>query len=179
MSSSMRCFSLAGLLLKLQELISKVPILKRDQGFTKPGPYIYEMLKSLNITHETAPKLIGTVEEAAVLLEEEKQRTATNAGSKLEIIADMLKLIFREDGSNHADVYRVSFKQTVLYIPRLQKPPFFTHIFHLQSQDSSFVRFMYRSLSKILLIKVNKSYSLINKKMLQSQSNNRSTRLLN
>lgn len=113
----MRCFSLAGLLLKLQELIYKVPILKRDQGFTKPGPYIYEMLKSLNITHETAPKLIGTVEEAAVLLEEEKQRTATNAGSKLEIIADILKLIFRENGSNHADVYRVSFKQTVIYIP--------------------------------------------------------------
>jgi len=112
-----RCFSLAGLLLKLQELISKVPIPKRDEGFTKPGPYIYEMLKSLNITHETAPKLIGTVEEAAVFLEEEKQRTATNAGSKLEIIADMLKLIFRENGSNHADVYRVSFKKSVvLYI---------------------------------------------------------------
>lgn len=94
-----------------------MPIPKRDEGFTKPGPYIYEMLKSLNITHETAPKLIGTVEEAAVFREEEKQRTATNAGSKLEIIADMLKLIFRENGSKHADVYRVSFKITVLYIP--------------------------------------------------------------
>ncbi|ANM58743.1 RAD3-like DNA-binding helicase protein [Arabidopsis thaliana] len=102
---------LKGLLLKLQELISKVPIPKRDEGFTKPGPYIYEMLKSLNITHETAPKLIGTVEEAAVFLEEEKQRTATNAGSKLEIIADMLKLIFRENGSNHADVYRVHVQE--------------------------------------------------------------------
>ncbi|KAL1199370.1 Regulator of telomere elongation helicase 1 [Cardamine amara subsp. amara] len=102
---------LKGLLLKLQELISKVPILKKDEGFTKPGPYIYEMLKSLNITHETAPKLIGTVEEAAVLLEEEKQRTATSAGSKLDIIADMLKLIFRENGSNHADVYRVHVQE--------------------------------------------------------------------
>ncbi|KFK42398.1 hypothetical protein AALP_AA2G251000 [Arabis alpina] len=102
---------LKGLLLKLQELINKVPILKKDEGFTKPGPYIYEMLKSLNITHETAPKLIGTVEEAAVLLEEEKQRTATNAGSKLEIIADILKLIFRENGSNHADVYRVHVQE--------------------------------------------------------------------
>ncbi|ESQ26992.1 hypothetical protein EUTSA_v10018072mg [Eutrema salsugineum] len=102
---------LKGLLLKLQELISKVPIPKREEGFTKPGPYIYEMLKSLNITHETAPKLIGTVEEAAMLLDEEKQRTATNAGSKLEIIVDMLKLIFRENGSNHADVYRVHVQE--------------------------------------------------------------------
>ncbi|KAF8117924.1 hypothetical protein N665_0008s0262 [Sinapis alba] len=102
---------LKGLLLKLQELISKVPIPKRDEGFTKPGPYIYELLESLNITHETAPKLIGTVEEATVLLDEEKQRTATNAGSKLEIIVDMLKLIFRENGGNHADVYRVHIQE--------------------------------------------------------------------
>ncbi|CAN8233359.1 unnamed protein product [Cochlearia groenlandica] len=102
---------LKGLLLKLQELISKVPIPKRDDGFTKPGPYIYEMLQSLNITHETAPKLIGTVEEAAVLLDEEKQRTANSVVSKLEIIADMLKLIFRENGSNHADVYRVHVQE--------------------------------------------------------------------
>ncbi|KAF3515488.1 hypothetical protein DY000_02062050 [Brassica cretica] len=102
---------LKGLLLKLQELISKVPIPKKDEGFTKPGPYIYEMLETLNITHETAPKLIGTVEEATVLLDEEKQRTGTNAGSKLEIIVDMLKLIFRENGSSHADVYRVHIQE--------------------------------------------------------------------
>lgn len=102
-------FSLAGLLRKLQDLISEVPIPKKDEGFTKPGPYIYEMLESLNITHETARKLIGTVEEAAVLLDEEKQRTVTNAGSKLGIIADMFKLIFRENGRNYADVYRVNF----------------------------------------------------------------------
>ncbi|KAL0808272.1 hypothetical protein Bca101_100764 [Brassica carinata] len=102
---------LKGLLRKLQELISQVPIPKKDEGFTKPGPYIYEMLESLNITHETAPKLIGTVEEAAVLLDEEKQRTVTNAGSKLGIIADMFKLIFRENGSNHADAYRVHVQE--------------------------------------------------------------------
>ncbi|CAG7905096.1 unnamed protein product [Brassica rapa] len=102
---------LRGLLLKLQELISQVPIPEKDEGFTKPGPYIYEMLKSLKITHETAPQLIGTIEEAAVLLDEEKQRTATSAGSKLGIIVDMLKLIFRENGSNHADDYRVHVQE--------------------------------------------------------------------
>ncbi|XP_056847234.1 regulator of telomere elongation helicase 1 homolog isoform X2 [Raphanus sativus] len=101
---------LKGLVLKLQELISKVPIPRRDEGFTKPGPYIYEMLKSLNITHETAPNLISTLEEATVLLDE-KLRKGTNAGSKLEIIVDMLKLIFRENGSSHADVYRVHVQE--------------------------------------------------------------------
>lgn len=136
-----RHLCVAGLVLKLQELISKVPIPRRDEGFTKPGPYIYEMLKSLNITHETAPNLISTLEEATVLLDE-KLRKGTNAGSKLEIIVDMLKLIFRENGSSHADVYRVSAKQTLLL---------------LSCKDaylslSLFVRFMSRSMSKILLI---------------------------
>ena len=152
-------FSLAGLLLKLQELISQVPIPEKNEGFTKPGPYIYEMLKSLNITHETAPQLIGTIEEAAVLLDEEKQRTATSAGSKLGIIVDMLKLIFRENGSNHADAYRVSFlanffifhfgfykRSLALFL--LQKLPHICSYLLL----SFFVRFMYRSLSRILLM---------------------------
>lgn len=102
-------FSLAGLLLKLQELISQVPIPDKDEGFTKPGPYIYEMLKTLDITHDTAFQLIGTLEEAAVLLDEEKQPTVTNGASNLGILVDMLKLIFRENGSNHAEDYRVNF----------------------------------------------------------------------
>lgn len=74
---------LKGLLLKLQELISQVPIPDKDEGFTKPGPYIYEMLKTLDITHETAFQLIGTLEEAAVLLDEEKQPTVTNGAKQI------------------------------------------------------------------------------------------------
>ncbi|XP_010538012.1 PREDICTED: regulator of telomere elongation helicase 1 [Tarenaya hassleriana] len=103
---------LKGIFLKLQELISKLPIKKRDEGFTKPGPYIYEMLEGLNITHKTAPKLIATLEEAVVLLEEEKQRKAkSNAGSRLETFAEILKLIFRADGGDHADFYRVHVQE--------------------------------------------------------------------
>uniref|UniRef100_M4F2A5 ATP-dependent helicase C-terminal domain-containing protein n=1 Tax=Brassica campestris TaxID=3711 RepID=M4F2A5_BRACM len=74
---------LRGLLLKLQELISQVPIPEKDEGLPSLG----------------------------LLLDEEKQRTATSAGSKLGIIVDMLKLIFRENGSNHADDYRVHVQE--------------------------------------------------------------------
>ncbi|WZZ05552.1 hypothetical protein YC2023_091473 [Brassica napus] len=99
-------FHLSACITEAQECVELA-----DEGFTKPGPYIYELLETLNITHETAPKLIVTVEEATVLLDEEKQRTGTNTGSKLEIIVDMLKLIFRENGSSHADVYRVHIQE--------------------------------------------------------------------
>jgi regulator of telomere elongation helicase 1 len=47
-----------------------VPIESKELGFTKPGPYIYELLADLNIKHDTATMLIDIIDEAAVLLEE-------------------------------------------------------------------------------------------------------------
>lgn len=66
---------LAALLLKLEKRIAEIPIESRDLGFTKPGPYIFELLAELNITYKTATMLIGTIEEAALLLEEGKLQT--------------------------------------------------------------------------------------------------------
>lgn len=60
----------AALLLKLEKRISEVQIDSKELGFTKPGPYIYELFGELNITHKTATKLIDTIEDATVLLEE-------------------------------------------------------------------------------------------------------------
>lgn len=39
---------LAALLLKLEKRIAEIPIESRDLGFTKPGPYIFELLAELN-----------------------------------------------------------------------------------------------------------------------------------
>lgn len=61
---------LAALLLKLEKRIAEVPIESKELGFTKVGPYIYELLSELNITQKTANMLIGTIEKACELLEE-------------------------------------------------------------------------------------------------------------
>ncbi|KAM7511201.1 hypothetical protein LguiB_010076 [Lonicera macranthoides] len=47
-----------------------LPIESKELGFTKPEPYIYELLADLNTTKKTATMLIDIIEEAALLLEE-------------------------------------------------------------------------------------------------------------
>ncbi|XP_057969056.1 regulator of telomere elongation helicase 1 homolog isoform X2 [Malania oleifera] len=107
---------LRALLLKLEKRISEVPIGSKELGFTKPGPYIYELLGDLNITHETASMLNDIIEEAALLLEE-----GTNDGKmpqkmrgticRLESISDMLKLIFKGGCNAHSRYYRVHVQE--------------------------------------------------------------------
>lgn len=60
----------AALLLKLEKRIAEVPIESKELGFTKDGPYIYELLSELNITQQTANMLTGIIEKACELLEE-------------------------------------------------------------------------------------------------------------
>lgn len=100
--------------MKLQKRIAEVPIQSKELGFTKPGPYIYELLADLNITDETASKLIDIIEDAAVLLEEDKEHDAKGSGCKLESIGNILKSIFRDKGNGHADCYRVSLELNAL-----------------------------------------------------------------
>ncbi|KAG5537665.1 hypothetical protein RHGRI_024945 [Rhododendron griersonianum] len=109
---------LRALLLKLEKRIAEVPIESKDLGFTKPGPYIYELLADLNITYKTATMLIGTIEEAALLLEEganvadnEGPRKMKGIVCRLESMGDFLKLIFRDGGKSHAGYYRFHIQE--------------------------------------------------------------------
>ncbi|GKV43402.1 hypothetical protein SLEP1_g50693 [Rubroshorea leprosula] len=102
---------LRALLLKLEKRIAEVPIESKEFGFTKPGPYIYELLGDLNITHKTASKIINIIEEAAVLLEEDKQQKKNETACRLESFSDILNLIFRDKVNAHADFYRVHVQE--------------------------------------------------------------------
>ncbi|KAL3528782.1 hypothetical protein ACH5RR_008104 [Cinchona calisaya] len=107
---------LRALLLKLEKRLAEVPIDSKELGFTKPGPYIYELLADLNVTTETATMLIDIIDEAALLLEEDAN-TSEDGGQKakgtfcrLESMGDIFRLIFREDNS-HAKNYRVHIQE--------------------------------------------------------------------
>ncbi|XP_038718615.1 regulator of telomere elongation helicase 1 homolog isoform X1 [Tripterygium wilfordii] len=102
---------LRALLLKLEKRIAEVPVQSKELGFTKPGPYIYELLGELNVTHDTAPKLIGIIEEAVVLLEEENQQRAKGTTCRLESIGNILQIVFRDKGNAHANSYRVHVQE--------------------------------------------------------------------
>ncbi|WOG99221.1 hypothetical protein DCAR_0518569 [Daucus carota subsp. sativus] len=105
---------LKALLLKLEKRISEIDINSKEVGFTKPGPYIYELLADLNVTHKTSSMLIDIIEEAALLLEEDTSTTDRGGQNKtkgavcrLESIGNILKLIFKDGGTSHANYYRV------------------------------------------------------------------------
>ncbi|KAI3521617.1 hypothetical protein L1887_11088 [Cichorium endivia] len=106
---------LKALLLKLEKRINEVTIDSKELGFTKPGPYIYELLGELNITHKTATMLIDTIEDATVLLEEDAKTSdaqkTKGTVNRLESIADILKIIFKNDGNTHAKYYRVHVQE--------------------------------------------------------------------
>ncbi|KAF5957087.1 hypothetical protein HYC85_004312 [Camellia sinensis] len=104
---------LRALLLKLEKRIAEIPIESKELGFTKPGPYIYELLADLNVTHKTSTKLINIIEEATLLLEEDANATDSGGPHKvkgtvcrLESMGDILGIIFRDGGRAHAEYYR-------------------------------------------------------------------------
>ncbi|XP_010249778.1 PREDICTED: regulator of telomere elongation helicase 1 isoform X2 [Nelumbo nucifera] len=109
---------LKALLLKLEKHIAEVPIDPKELGFTRPGPYIYEFLAELNITHETASMLIETIDQAAELINDDANMTESRAPYKtkgticrLESISDILKIIFRNGDKAHAKYYQVHVQE--------------------------------------------------------------------
>ncbi|KAF8407028.1 hypothetical protein HHK36_006152 [Tetracentron sinense] len=104
---------LRALLLKLEKRIAEVPIESKELGFTQPGPYIYELLADLNITHETATMLVDTIDEAALLLEDADSGSHKAKGTicRLESMSDILKIIFRDGDKTHAKFYRVHVQE--------------------------------------------------------------------
>ena len=85
-----------------------MPIQSKEMGFTRPGPYIYELLADLNVTHETTSMLTNIIDDAAVLLEEENHNNAKGTVCRLESINEILHIIFRDKFNAHAKFYRVS-----------------------------------------------------------------------
>ncbi|KAJ7524999.1 hypothetical protein O6H91_17G031600 [Diphasiastrum complanatum] len=110
---------LKALLFELEKNINEVPLESKELGFTKPGPYIYEFLSSMNITYETVMMLIDTVDYATDLLEDESSvhssvleaRPKTNT-YRLQALRDALQLVFRGNDPSHAAFYRVHIHES-------------------------------------------------------------------
>ncbi|ERN03915.1 hypothetical protein AMTR_s00078p00189390 [Amborella trichopoda] len=111
---------LRGLLQKLEERIAQEPIHSIESGFTRPGPYIFELFADLNITQSTVGTLINTIDHAILLLQDDMlgsalpsdlpSDTLQSKGKgtiKLENLRDIFELIFRKGDNSHAASYLV------------------------------------------------------------------------
>ncbi|CAL0324128.1 unnamed protein product [Lupinus luteus] len=102
---------LKALLLKLEKRISEVPIVSKELGCTKPGPYIYELLNDLKITQKTASKLKDTIAEASTLLEEHNQQKSTGTICRLDSFSEILDTVFRDGRTGHGKYYRAHVQE--------------------------------------------------------------------
>lgn len=85
-----------------------MPIESKELGYTRPGPYIYELLADLNITHKTASKLNNIIALASTLLQEQNDQKSTGTVCRLDRIGEILETVFRDGRTAHANYYRVS-----------------------------------------------------------------------
>ncbi|PIA42612.1 hypothetical protein AQUCO_02000207v1 [Aquilegia coerulea] len=108
---------LRALLLKLEKRIAEVPIESKELGFTRPGPYIFELLAELNITEDTSNMLIDTITNGVTLLEDAENASTSGANKmkgtvfRLETMADILQIIFNGVDQSHARSYRVHVQE--------------------------------------------------------------------
>ncbi|MED6133921.1 hypothetical protein PIB30_032722 [Stylosanthes scabra] len=102
---------LRALLLKLEKRIAEVPIESKEMGYTKPGPYIYELLADLNITSKTYKKLSAILAAASTLIEEDNQKKSTSTICRLDSISEILGIIFKGERTSHATYYRVHVRE--------------------------------------------------------------------
>ncbi|RDD47757.1 Regulator of telomere elongation helicase 1 [Trichoplax sp. H2] len=92
--------TLKALLLKLEEILGDIELPSSGNGVTKPGSYIYEIFKQLNVTFETKHlfvQVLGKCIDATV--SDSKTLRAKHFG--LEKVLDILTLIF---GANQIDL---------------------------------------------------------------------------
>ncbi|KAI5070881.1 hypothetical protein GOP47_0013132 [Adiantum capillus-veneris] len=102
---------LKALLLELDKRISEVP-LSSDMGFTKPGPHIFDFLADIKINHDTITMLLDTIDNATNLLEDDanagsvKLHKRPGSSSRLQLLRDALRIVFRGNDQSHARCYR-------------------------------------------------------------------------
>ncbi|KAH7331577.1 hypothetical protein KP509_20G041000 [Ceratopteris richardii] len=103
---------LKALLLELDKRINDVP-LSSDMGFTKPGAHIFEFLADIKINSDTINMLLDTIDNATNLLEDEtnigsvKLNKRPGNASRLQVLRDALRVVFRGKDKSHAACYRL------------------------------------------------------------------------
>lgn len=106
---------LKGLLLQLETHISEMEIPNPEDGFTRPGSFIYDLLGRVNITHDTVEMLLDTIDHAVLLLSDE----AANKGAKLDggmtfrlqALQSALKLIFRKKDPTYSTSFKMHLSE--------------------------------------------------------------------
>ncbi|CAB3987407.1 regulator of telomere elongation helicase 1-like isoform X1 [Paramuricea clavata] len=91
-----------GLLLLLEEEIHNI-ISSSSQGITKPGSYIFELLRKVKITHETEKQILDQIEKVCTFLVANQTSGLKQKQFLLSKFADALKIVFQNSAPTESD----------------------------------------------------------------------------
>ncbi|XP_050576329.1 regulator of telomere elongation helicase 1 homolog [Bombus affinis] len=99
---------LKAMFLELEKAIDAIEILKRNEGDTFPGGYIFELLGKAQLTHGREQLVIEKLEKIAFYLTTTSTSPFTRKGHALQKFSDLLKTVF---SSGNSPRYREKIKQ--------------------------------------------------------------------
>ncbi|XP_076231617.1 regulator of telomere elongation helicase 1 [Calliopsis andreniformis] len=110
---------LKAMFLELEKAIDSIKIVKRDEGDTLPGGYIFELLEKAQITHGKEQLVIEKLEKIVLYLTTTSTSPFTRKGNALQKFSDLLRTVFNSGNSLR---YREKVKQCYKVYIQLEEP---------------------------------------------------------
>nr|XP_031839039.1 regulator of telomere elongation helicase 1 homolog isoform X1 [Nomia melanderi] len=99
---------LKTMFMELEKAIDAIKIIKRDEGDTHPGGYIFELLEKAQITHGKEQLVIEKLEKIVLYLTTTSTSPFARKGNALQKFSDLLRVVFNNGNSIR---YREKIKQ--------------------------------------------------------------------
>ncbi|XP_054004616.1 regulator of telomere elongation helicase 1 homolog [Hylaeus anthracinus] len=99
---------LKAMFLELEKAIDSIKIVKRDEGDTLPGGYIFELLEKAQLTHGKEQLVIEKLDKIILYLTTTSTSPFARKGNALQKFSDLLRVVFSNASSLY---YREKIKQ--------------------------------------------------------------------
>ncbi|XP_029051589.2 regulator of telomere elongation helicase 1 homolog isoform X1 [Osmia bicornis bicornis] len=108
-------YILKTMFLDLEKAIDSIQIVKREEGDTHPGGYIFELLEKAQLTHGKEQVVIENLEKIVLYLTTTSTSPFTRKGNALQKFSDVLRTVF-----NHGNSLRYKEKIKQCYKVHIQ-----------------------------------------------------------
>ncbi|XP_076749347.1 regulator of telomere elongation helicase 1 isoform X1 [Xylocopa sonorina] len=101
---------LKAMFLELEKAIDAISIVKRDEGDTHPGGYIFELLEKAQITHGKEQLVIEKLEKIVMYLTTTSTSPFARKGNSLQKFSDLLRTVFSGNSVRRRDRIKQCYK---------------------------------------------------------------------
>ncbi|KAK2149282.1 hypothetical protein LSH36_457g01025 [Paralvinella palmiformis] len=92
-------------ILHLEEEIDGIQLARQDQGITKPGSFIFEILSKVNLTFETKTAVLDLMDKIVSFLANDSSSSVfSSKGNGLSKFADIVKIVFSHPPAEYTNL---------------------------------------------------------------------------